>query len=304
MTTTTEGRTVHLQLGVAAGPLPLDASQLTPELAAELASLGLSAVVTHFDPHPQKMSAEEADRIRRTLADEGIRIVQAAGFRTSLVEPDDRTRVAGLDELAGVLANTRRLGADMFLTGCGSLSPNSFYATHPGNHTDETRARLVDSLRRAARMAEAEGVVFALECHQLTTLDTAANIRRMLDEVASEHVKANFDPVNLLGDLPSVYGSADAMWEMAETLRPHLCRAGHAKDVAVHDHHPLHLSEAAPGEGVLDFEAFLAICATFGEGAAVVVEHLPAEPAIAALGYLRDLGPRCGISFDRVDQSR
>lgn len=288
---------VRLRLGVAGGPLPNQIELLTPSVARDLAEIGITAVVTHLNPHPTAMSVADARRIRTVLADYGISIVQAAGYRTNLIEPDDERRRAGISELGGVLANANEMGAEMFLTGCGSHHPSRFYGAHPDNHSTPARARLIDSLHRVASIAEAADASVALECHLATTLNTAENIREILDEVGSNRIKANFDPVNLLGDLQSVYHSGAVMSAMAKTMRPHLVPCAHAKDVIVLDGHPLQLAEAAPGQGHVDYDAFFAVCRELGPDTAVVVEHLPAQDAVAALEFMTRAASRCGVAF-------
>ena len=42
-------------------------------------------------------------------------------------------------------------------------------------------------------------------------------------------------------------------------------------------HHVVHISEAPPGEGLLDMDAFFDVVGRLGQDTAVIVEHLPAE---------------------------
>ena len=46
---------------------------------------------------------------------------------------------------------------------------------------------------------------FVLEPHVATALDTPEGIRAIVDEVGSPFVRVNIDPVNLVGDLPTLW---------------------------------------------------------------------------------------------------
>jgi sugar phosphate isomerase/epimerase len=288
------GGAALMDLGVAGGPLPTQVDLLTAEVAAELADCGVRAVVTHFDLLALAADLAVAERARELLGDAGIRVVQAGGFRTSFVAPSD----GGLERLRDALRAAAELGADMFITGCGSHDPESFYGPHPRNHAPESRRCLAESLKRAAPIAEAAGVKIALECHQLTTLDTPEHIREVLDDVDSEWVVANFDPVNLLDSAQAVWDSGNRIRHMIETVGPRYGPSAHAKDVVVvRDSLPVQLKEAAPGTGSLDWAAFFDACRALGDGTAVIVEHLDHEAAVAALGHVREAGEQHGIRF-------
>jgi sugar phosphate isomerase/epimerase len=294
-TNTTDLAAKRLRLG-AAGLTPRDPADLTPDRARGLIDLGVRRLCTHFPLGT--MTVDDATRVREILDDAGLSIAQAAGFRTNLVLPDDQARRSGIGELDDVLGVARALGADMFITGCGSLNPAGFYAPHPDNHLPQTRHRLIDSLRQAAPIAADHEMILALECHQLTTLDTPEHIRDILDEVDSPWIKANFDPVNLLDALPAVYNSGTAMRHMHQTIGHHYTNTAHLKDVTVNLTLPLHLSETIPGDGYLDLPTFMQICTELGDDTTVIVEHLATdEQIVAAIKRAREAAADAGVTF-------
>lgn len=289
---------MRFRLGLAGGPVPHDPRALTPDLARELASLGITALVTHFfHAPPSEIVRGEAQRVRAVLADAGIRVVQATGYNPQLAHEDDALRRAGLERLRLAFQAARALGAEMIISGCGSHHPTHFYGPSPKNHTPAARERLVASLRAAAPWAEEAGVVLALECHVLTTLDRPEHIREILDAVDSPWVRANFDPVNLLGDLPTLWANGEAQRRMWSVLGPRFAPSAHVKDVVAQPELVVHISETAPGEGVLDFDAFFEVASRLGDGAALIVEHLPAERVAAALAFVRAEAARRGATL-------
>ncbi|MDB5074504.1 MAG: hypothetical protein JWO42_683 [Chloroflexi bacterium] len=287
-----------MRLGLAGALVPRDYAALTPALAHYLASLGIRAIVTHFTASPDVLAGPAGEHVRSVLGEAGIGIVQASGYNPCLVHPDDAIREPELNRLRSAFGAARVLGAEMIITGCGSHSPAFSYGPSAANHTEPTRARLVDSLRRAIPWAEDSGVILALECHVLTTLDTPEHIREVLEAVDSPWVRANFDPVNLIGDLTTLYDNGAAMSRMWQTLGPYYAASAHIKDIAVLPELVLHLAEVPPGEGLLDFKAFFDICRGLGDGATLIVEHLSVEQVGPAFTFVKDAARLHGVELE------
>jgi sugar phosphate isomerase/epimerase len=287
-----------LRLGLAGAPIPRDVESFTPAFASDLAERGITTIVAHLLPPPHELvETGAAARIRAVLADAGIGILQATGYNPLFVTPDLDLLNRELARLRNALLAARELGAEMIITGCGSLNPEMFYAATPANHEEATRERLVAALKRAARDAEEIGVPIAMECHVMTTIDTPENIRSIIEEVGSPLVRVNFDPVNLLGDLGSVYASGERMRRMWEVLGPYYVRSAHLKDIRPLPDLVIHLAEVPPGTGLLDMDAFWEVCQKLGGGAGVIVEHLQAHEVDAAVQFAIDSAAAHGITF-------
>jgi sugar phosphate isomerase/epimerase len=285
-----------LRLGIAGGPVPRDPAEVDEALARQLAGLGVRVLTTHFQPSPEAV-AGHASHVRSALAEHGLSIVQATGYNPQLTHPDDAVLSAELDRLRAAFETARLLGAEMIISGCGSRHPSHFYGPHPENHLPATRERLVASLRRVAPWAEDAGVILALECHVTTALDTPEHIREVVQAVDSPWVRANFDPVNLLGDFSKVWHNADAMRHMWQTLGACYAKSAHIKDVRADPELVVHISEAPPGQGLLDLDAFFEVVSHLGEDTAVIVEHLPAEQALAAIAYVKNVAEQRHFTF-------
>jgi sugar phosphate isomerase/epimerase len=284
-----------MRLGLAGELIPRDPAALTPGVAQALAAQGITALVTHFQTPPETLAGDLGRWVRGVLADAGLSIVQATGYNPNLVHPDPLVRERDLARLRAAFAAARTLGAEMVISGCGSLHPTFFYGPAAENHRPETRERLIESLRRAVPMAEEAGVMLAMECHVLTTLDTPEHILAILEAVGSPWIRANFDPVNLLGDLPSLYDNAAAIRHMASLLLPYYAPCAHIKDIAPLPELVLHLAETPPGTGLLDYAAVFDVCRRLGEGASLVVEHLPSAQVPEALAFVRRAATAHGI---------
>jgi sugar phosphate isomerase/epimerase len=289
---------MRLRLGLAGGPVPRDPEEVDEGLARRLAGLGVRVLTTHFQPSPEAV-AVHASRVRSILAEHGLSIVQATGYNPQLTHPDDTALSTELERLRAAFETARMLGAEMIISGCGSRHPSHFYGPHRENHLPATRERLISSLRRVAPWAADTGVILALECHVTTALDTPEHIREVIQAVDSPWVRANFDPVNLFGDFSKVWTNGAAMRHMWRTLGACYTRSAHIKDVCVDPELVVHISEAPPGQGLLDLNAFFEVVAEIGEDTAVIVEHLPADQALAAIAYVQQEAEQRGFTFSR-----
>ncbi len=287
---------MRLRLGVAGGPVPRDPADVDEALARQLRGLGVRVLTTHFQPTPEVV-ATHASRVRGVLAEHGLSIVQATGYNPQLTHPDDGVLASELDRLRAAFETARLLGSEMIISGCGSRHPSAFYGPHPDNHTPATRDRLIASLRRVAPWARDAGVILALECHVTTALDSPEHIREVVQAVDSPWVRANFDPVNLLGDFSRVWHNADAMRHMWQTLGACYARSAHIKDVVTDADFVVHISEAAPGHGYLDLDTYFEVVSQLGEDTAVIVEHLPADQALEAITYVKQAAEQRHFTF-------
>lgn len=266
--------------------MPRDPARVDDSLGRQLAGLGVRVLTTHFQPAPEVV-APHASRVRSLLAEHGLSIVQATGYNPQLTHPEDGVLSSELERLRAAFETARLLGAEMIISGCGSRHPTAFYGPHPENHLPATRDRLIASLRHVVPWAQNTGVILALECHVTTALDTPEHIREVIEAVNSPWVRANFDPVNLLSDFDKVWNNAEVMRHMWQALGACYTKSAHIKDVRADPELVVHISEAPPGQGLLDLDSFFEVVRQLGEDTAVIVEHLPANQALAAIAYVK-----------------
>jgi sugar phosphate isomerase/epimerase len=286
-----------LELGIATPAVPREPAALDAAFCSWARGLGVSVIGTHLGPTPEDVPTPVAREIRQRLADHGIRVVQATGYNPNMVQFDDDRRAADLDRLSRAFEIAHNLGSPIVLSGCGTYRDDWFYGAHPLNHGDRARQRLIEFLRLAGVRAEVAGVALVLECHALTTLDTARTIRDLLDAVDSMWVRANFDPVNLLSTIDAVFDSGAEMLRMVETVGGRYHPMMHAKDVVVRDQFVVSIGEAPCGEGILDWPAALLAASTLGDCVPVLVEHFGPEHTAASLAFLREKAAEAGVTL-------
>ncbi|MCS7219813.1 MAG: sugar phosphate isomerase/epimerase family protein [Anaerolineae bacterium] len=287
-----------MRLGVAGEIIPRRLNAVSDQVAAKIAALGFSGVGTHFEGDPGGIPRAELQRVRAIFADHGVRIVQSWGWQQPLVHPDESVRRTAVCTLQHAIRVAADLGADMVMTGPGSLNPRGPWWPHPGNHTPATEDRLVQSLKEVMSACEVYGVPIALECHVTSPLDSAERVRRVIERVGSPWVKVNLDPVNFVRDLPTLFNTTGLLTELFDTLGPYIL-AAHIKDVYVEDRHVIHINETVPGEGVLDFDTFFRRFEALLPNGYAIVEHLPESLVPQAMAFVTSKLAALGIPIVR-----
>jgi sugar phosphate isomerase/epimerase len=280
-----------MRLGVAEGPLPFDPALVDERVAAKIAELGFSGVTAHLGygsgAGPDEVPAAEWARVREALASYGVRVAWSWSWDANLVAgPSDWP--AQRQRLHGALRVAAALGADGIVIGAGGHHPRGPDWPHRENHAPATRERLVDNLRDAAGLAADLGVTMALEGHVATTLSSPERMLEIVEAVGSPAVRVNMDPVNVVGDLPTLWDTTDVVERCFALLGPYVV-SGHVKDVYAEERLVVHLSQCVPGDGELDLHAYLRRFEEVAPDAYVFVEHLPEE-----------LVPRAKQHVDRV----
>jgi len=299
MVTTPQSPPLVPRLGVSTGLLPRLAQDFTPRLLSRLANSDITVLTTHLGPTVEDVVGQPARRLSAMLDDAGIRVGQATGYNPRLIESSPVAWQVERCRLLRALDAAVDLNSEMVITGVGSHSPRGHYAPHRDNHSRATVETLIANLRDVAPEAEARGMPIAIECHVLTTMGDVATIAEVLEGVGSDHVRANFDPVNLLGDRASVYASTWRIRSMWDRLGPFYVPTVHVKDVRIADRLTLCIEECAPGEGLLDHREVLGVARRMSDTTAMIVEHLPPRIAWRAVRWLQELLTADGVAWQR-----
>jgi sugar phosphate isomerase/epimerase len=171
----------------------------------------------------------------------------------NMIHPDPAKRQDGLRRLA-VMAQVCRLLNTTTITLCmGSRDAENMWRSHPLNRSPEAWRDLIESLSAALEMTEATGVTFGIEPETANVIDSAANARRLLDEMKSPRLKIILDAANLF--LPGDGRRMKSIIDEAFDLLGGEIVAAHAKDFrdtgATVDH-------VAAGKGILDYGHYVA----------------------------------------------
>jgi sugar phosphate isomerase/epimerase len=277
------------------GLLPHRPGDVSPAHVRTLRGLGFSGASLSLGV-PGEVPEADLRHAREVLAAGGIRVAQANASYPPLVHPDAAARGRAVELVKRACAQAATLDAVYLLVRSGSVNLGGNYYPHRENHSQETADRLIDSLRRVARAAEAEGVVLGLECHVITTLESPERVRQIIDAVGSPALRYNADPVNFVASFADAYDTTAVLHRVFEHLGPFVVSA-HVKDVRLGDRLVVHIDECAPGEGIFDLTAFMRLYEAQLPDGYALIEHLPDAKIPAAKAALDGVLERAGIQW-------
>jgi sugar phosphate isomerase/epimerase len=198
----------------------------------------------------------------------------------NMIDPDDRGREEGLSRLAVLADACQHLGTPVITLSTGTRDPLDMWRRHPDNDSRGAWRDLIRSVYRAVEDTESSGLTLAFEPEVSNVVDSAEKARKLLDEVRSPRLKVVMDPANLFhtGELQN----ARPIMEQAFSLLGDSIAIAHAKDLAK-DGEAGHL---AAGQGLLDYDQYLALLDASGFDGALVLHGLAESDVDASLAFL------------------
>lgn len=247
-------------------------------LFEQVAELGFSMVQVHF---PVGCDAALARRLRRACVRSGVEIAAVSGYANPL-RPDEapmgftQAALADLIELMPLL-DTRRV-----VSWSGAYAADLFQ-----EHAENRSAAAWEALRRAVDdlfpLLDAADAVLVLEPFYTHVLDTPERAVAFCEEVGSPYLRIVLDPPNLMP--PPVWDQQRTLLpKLVTTLAPYVGLV-HLKDMRLRGATP---DWPGPGEGVLDYAAFLGATVHAEISAPLVIEHVRLEQAARARRFVLD----------------
>ena len=284
-----------MRLGMVGG-LQADFRAITTEHLEAVRALDLTAACFHSAGERLfEVTSEECRRVRQLYAETEMNLSQfGIGYKECLFHPDLAERDAAVRKIHRGIEIGRELGASVVLIRTGSLNPDGSYAPSRKNHEPGCMERLVETLRRVADKAEAEGQPIVIETHVLTIMNSPETNRAVVQAVGSDNIQIVMDYVNHFQTLSQVYDSATRINHIFDVMGA-LCPVGHCKDISVRNGFVMHYDEEIPGEGELDIATALRRWHELRPDGYMLLEHLPDELYPLAARNVHRIAKEAGV---------
>ncbi len=236
--------------------------------------LGFHGVGAHLTVPASTITDELAAHVKSTYDDQKMPLLQLWGPYPCILSPDESIRKSGVEGARDLVRLAAKMGVKESGVRPTSLNPRGDWWPHPDNYKPETQDRLVKSLVEILETAEDLGIDVVLETHVTTTLNTAENIRKVIERTGSKRLKINLDPCNFVGDLQIACNPAPMIHHIFDILEEYIATV-HLKDYYTEDRFTVHIAETVIGTGMMDFETILNRVNKVKPDSYVVIEHLP-----------------------------
>ncbi|HEY3396886.1 MAG TPA: TIM barrel protein [Armatimonadota bacterium] len=239
--------------------------------------------------------AEDEEAAYVAAAQAADLVIAEVGAWSNPLSPDDEKRREAVAHCQAQLATAERVGARCCVNIVGSRG-EKWDGPCAEDLTEETFALIVDTVREILDAVQPTRTYYTLETMPWMYPDSVASYQRLLAAIARPAFAVHFDPVNLV-NCPARYFRNGALIEEFVAALGSRIRSSHAKDILLGQELTVHLSEVRPGEGGLDYPAFLRALASLDPDTPVMLEHLPAEQYPAAARHLRAVADQEGLTL-------
>jgi len=241
---------------------------------------------------------ERIRAIREAFARHDLMLAEV-GVWNNMLDPDEDRRRLNLQANVEALALADEIGAVCCVNIAGSFHPSNWDGPHPRNLSDEAFDLTVQNVRHILQAVKPRRSYYTLETMPWVIPDSPDSYLRLLEAVDHPMFAVHLDPVNMI-NCPARY------YDNAGFLRDCFARLGrwivacHAKDILMTEQLTVHLQEARPGLGALDYRVFLQELSRLGRDVPLMLEHLPQAEYPLAQRYVLDVAKECRLSFSGV----
>lgn len=270
-----------MRLGIFAKTFPGSdpASVLAAVKAAGFSAAQYNMACSGLDAMPERIAPGAAQAVAAAARQSGIEIVAVSGTY-NMIHPDPAKREAGHRRLDVIAAQARTMGTGLVTLCTGTRNADDQWRHHPDNATPEAWRDLLRAMETAIAIAERHDVDLGIEPEVANVIDSAAKARRLIDALQSPRLKIVLDPANLF-ETAGLAEQRDRVSQAVDLLADRLVMA-HAKDRDASGRF------VAAGQGVLDYDHYLACLKRAGFAGNLVTHGLDAAEAPTVARFLRE----------------
>ena len=264
------------------------------QFLAKTEAFGSTTVSTSTRPD---WTDDDVEAVRRFLDDSGVQVGEFSAFHYGFDHEDAAERDAAQAHYARLLRHGNML--DAHCVGFSTYGDRG----KPCMWSEATWERCLDSVVRLAEQAERAGMDVAAHPHAMAPLCSVERYREMLDRTGSPRLKVLIDIVNLTWP-QRVFDTTALVDEVFDELGGDIA-ALHAKDViisggsgvsAAKGMGVIHVDEAVPGTGFMDFDAIVRRLDMLDHDVTVHVEHFEYEDTLEGQEHIRRTAERAGVA--------
>ncbi|MBD8025487.1 sugar phosphate isomerase/epimerase [Ureibacillus sp. Re31] len=241
---------MSLNIGIRAhdmANLPLE------ELVNEISRKGLSAVqlalgksFKELDTSIGSLSPGFAHHIGSAFKQKGIQIA-ILGCYINMIHPDHHVRRKELIRFKEHIRFARDFGCSVVGTETGNVNPDIVYTED--NFKEQPFFEVVESVKELVEEAEKFGVFVGIEGGINHPIHTPQRMKRLLDEIPSNHLQVIYDPANFMS-LDNYQHQEEVIQEAIELFGDKII-ALHAKDFIIEDNW---IKMVPVGQGMLNYD--------------------------------------------------
>jgi len=221
-------------------------------------------------------------------------VIAEIGAWSNPLSPDKSIRAAAIERSKRKLELADRVGARCCVNLAGTRA-DSWDGPHPDNLSRETFALIVDTAQEIIDAVEPQRTYYTLEPMPWSLPDSPDIYLELIGAIDRPRFAVHLDPTNLINSPAKFYDNAGLLRECFAKLGPHI-KCCHAKDITLANELTVHLAEAIPGQGALDYRVLLTELDRLDPDTPILVEHLTTDAEYAeAVAHIRSVAGSLGL---------
>ena len=241
----------------------------------------------------------------QAAAKAGVVIGEAGAWR-NLTAHDEAVRKANLQFAVDTLAAADEMGVVACVAFHGTvghagdpwqLSDNYDYGPHPGNLGEAGFQRMLDTARFVIDAVKPKRTKFSLEMVPWLITGTPQEYLRLIKAIDRPQFAAHIDAANMITSPQFYFDTPRMLREGFALLAPYVVSA-HAKDIVMKGGPGLisfHMDEVPPGEGMLDYRAYLRELNALGRDVPLMLEHFDTPEYERGKAHIQRVGREIGV---------
>lgn len=285
-----------IQVGIFTGYFPYALEETARRVRAHgFNTVQLDLSFKDMDLATGAITPAKCRRIRDVLRAHNLSVCAVSGY-TNIIHPDATVRRANIERLQTIIRHARELGSPYVITETGTYHPDSDWAPHPDNFTEQGYGECRDVIGELARLAAEHGAELLLEPYVSNVIASVEITARLFRDIPGRGLALLMDPTNYFDG--SNIGRMDATLHHIFDVLGDRIRISHAKDVkpshgdTSEKHADIDASEGhtfrgigdielpAPGLGMLNYDLYLRLLYQRYPNIPIIIEHLE-EPDVA-----------------------
>lgn len=223
------------------------------QIAKEVASKGLHAVQLALAKSLKKLSTETgtlspgyAKYIHHAFTQHNVDIA-ILGCYINMIHPDMVKREQLLTRFKEHIRFARDFGCSIVASETGNVNEKMGYTE--ANFTEDAFQKVVNSVKELTDEAEKWGIIVGIEGGINHPIHTPKKMKRLIDEVNSNHLQVIFDPANFMSMVN--YEQQEQVFAESFELFGDRIVAIHAKDFVIEDNW---IKMVPVGKGILQYD--------------------------------------------------
>ena len=246
-------------------------------------------------PVDYKAPQAVVDRYVELCRENGLYIAEVGAWSNPL-DRDPAVRSAAMEKCKKQLELAEYVGAGCCVNIAGGHG-TAWDGPHPDSFSQETFDEVVGTVREIIDSVNPVRTKYSLEMMPYMIPDSPESFVKLMKAVDRTGFGVHVDIVNIINSPYRYYANKGVIDECFDLLGDSVISC-HAKDIWLENQLTTHLNERVPGDGFLDYAAYIGRVNSLGGDVAFMLEHLHSQEELdRGLAFVRKTAAGIGIKL-------